>query len=152
MEETSFVSDFSSTSEPGSLIVSTEGDQSDREDRETMLGVIFCCCLVAMVILVFTPVNYQKPCNDVYYSSDKGYNNHAEADYHTNHREEDYEKNHGEEDYDKNHDEIDYDKNHGEEDHKKNHGEEDYDTNHDEIDYDKNHGEEDHDKNHGEED
>ncbi|KAL1478850.1 hypothetical protein MTO96_052328 [Rhipicephalus appendiculatus] len=28
MEESTFVSDFSSTSEPGSLIVSTEGDRS----------------------------------------------------------------------------------------------------------------------------
>ncbi|KAL1476029.1 hypothetical protein MTO96_036830 [Rhipicephalus appendiculatus] len=52
MEEAPLVSAITKSSEPGSLIMSTEPPESRPELRETMLAVITCVCLVAMISVV----------------------------------------------------------------------------------------------------
>ncbi|KAL1479816.1 hypothetical protein MTO96_051554 [Rhipicephalus appendiculatus] len=52
MEEAPLVSAITQPSEPGSLIISTEPPESKPELRETMLAVITCVCLVAMISVV----------------------------------------------------------------------------------------------------
>ncbi|KAL1444677.1 hypothetical protein MTO96_045460, partial [Rhipicephalus appendiculatus] len=50
--ETTFVSGITKPSEPSSLILSSDIPQSKPEPRETILAVILCVCLVAMISVV----------------------------------------------------------------------------------------------------
>ncbi|KAL1475806.1 hypothetical protein MTO96_037013 [Rhipicephalus appendiculatus] len=130
MEETTFVSGITKPSEQSSLTLPSEIPDSKPGPRETILAVIMCVCLVAMISFVVvvvvsssdlgkmmldrTHVSYDKPSNDINYNSDNDYvNYHGDDDY-----------NHGDDDHD-NHGEDDY--NHGDDDHD-NHGEDDHDN------------------------
>ncbi|KAL1475785.1 hypothetical protein MTO96_019176 [Rhipicephalus appendiculatus] len=104
MEETSFVSGITKTSEQSSLILSSDIPQSKPGPRETILAVII------------THVSYDKPSNDFNYNSDNDYdNNHGNDDYVNKHGDDDY--NHGDDDHDNNHGDDDHDNNHAEDDH-----------------------------------
>ncbi|KAL1481160.1 hypothetical protein MTO96_050416 [Rhipicephalus appendiculatus] len=118
--------------------------------RETMLAVITCVCLVAMISVVVvlivsssylgslsTPLSYDKPSNDVYYNSVNDYDkSRGDDDNDTNHSEGDYDNNHDDDQYNKNHADDEYN-NHADDEYNNNHANDDY-NNHSEDGLDNN--------------